>query len=63
MEKTMEAEYLDTVTRECIEYAIDFGCDLEQALDDFASELSSTGFPLTERQVNLVRERLKYVEL
>ena len=59
----MEAEYLDAVTRECIEYAIDFESDLEQALDDLASELSSTGFPLTERQVNLIRERLKYVEL
>lgn len=59
----MEAEYLDTVTRECIEYAIDFGYDLEQALDDVISAIASAGFPLTERQVNLIRERLKYVEL
>ena len=63
MEKTIEAEYLDTITRECIEYAIDFERDLEQALDDVISAIASTGYPLTERQVNLVRERLKYVEL
>jgi hypothetical protein len=63
MNRTNEAEYLDEATRECIEYARDFDISLRAALEDYASELSMTGYPLSERQINLIWERLRYVEM
>lgn len=63
MERTRESEYLDEITRECIDYALEFDIGLMQALDDIASEIGAAGFPMTERQINLVRERLRNVEM
>lgn len=63
MERTPESDFLDNITRECIEYAIEFECDLDVALDDLASDMVGAGFPLTERQINLIRERLSNVEI
>ena len=63
MDRTHESEYLDEMARECIDYALEFNIGLMQALDDIASEIGAVGYPLTERQINLVRERLKNVEM
>ena len=63
MERTRESEYLDEMARECIEYALEFNIGLMQALDDIASEIGAAGYPLTERQISLVRERLRNVEM
>lgn len=63
MERTRESEYLDEMARECIEYALEFDVGLMQALDDIASEVGAAGFPMSERQINLIRERLKNVEM
>lgn len=59
MEQTAETRVLDLIVEECIRYAGDNHCTPAEALEDWVLNAGASGVALTERQINLILERIQ----